>query len=203
MNLMKLDSDPIEAWILSSVIHAFFFASLIVASRYNVTVSVPIDLDLSPALSLVRYSTSRSAEDEVWRKPFLPRRPLTITRKPPARPERVIFTIAKPPALVQGAGNDQPGTVSQISQLPRLIFQEKPLYPMAAQLANIEGTVILQVDINATGAVKKVELVKGLGYGCDESALAAARKWLFSPAFADGKPVPVQIRIPYRFKLIR
>jgi len=60
--------------------------------------------------------------------------------------------------------------------------------------------VILQVDIDATGGVKKVELVQGLGYGCDDSALSAAQKSTFSPAMAGTEPAPVRIRIPYRFK---
>ncbi len=76
----------------------------------------------------------------------------------------------------------------------------KAVYPEAAKRANIEGVVILQVDIDATGAVKMVQLIQGLGYGCDEAALAAAQQSLFAPAYAGDEPVAVRLRIPYRFK---
>ncbi len=90
--------------------------------------------------------------------------------------------------------------MAQVSQLPHFIKQVKADYPEAAKHANIEGVVILQVDIDATGAVKKVELIQGLGYGCDESAIVAIQQSTFSPALAGGEAVPVRFRIPYRFK---
>jgi protein TonB len=84
--------------------------------------------------------------------------------------------------------------------LPNFVTQVKAVYPEAAKRANIEGVVILQVDIDATGAVKMVRLIQGLGYGCDEAALSAAQQSVFSPAYAGDEPVPVRLRIPYRFK---
>jgi protein TonB len=66
----------------------------------------------------------------------------------------------------------------------------------------MEGVVILQVDIDATGAVKKVDLVQGLGYGCDEAAIDALWRTTFRPALSGDLPVPVHgLRIPYRFEL--
>ena len=98
----------------------------------------------------------------------------------------------------QGAGDFH--STAQVTQLPHFLYQVKADYPETAKRANIEGVVILQVDIDAAGGVKKVGLIQGLGYGCDEAALSAAQRSTFSPALAGGEPVPVRIRIPYRFK---
>jgi len=77
----------------------------------------------------------------------------------------------------------------------------KPEYPEAAKRVNIEGVVILQVDIDATGAVKKVDLIQGLGYGCDEAAISAMKQSTFTPAFDKGGPVAVRVPLGYRFQL--
>jgi TonB family protein len=75
-----------------------------------------------------------------------------------------------------------------------------PAFPEAARHAGIEGSVIIQVDIDEAGLVKQVAVVQGLGYGCDESALNAVRGARFSPARIGDQPVPVRVRIPFRFQ---
>jgi outer membrane biosynthesis protein TonB len=44
-------------------------------------------------------------------------------------------------------------------------------------------------------------VIQGLGSGCDEAAVAAMRQSTFTPAYAGSEPVPVRIRIPYRFAI--
>ena len=65
----------------------------------------------------------------------------------------------------------------------------KPVYTVAARRASVEGRIILLVRISAKGVVKSVKLIKGLGYGLDEAALKAVKRWSYSPATIDGKPV--------------
>lgn len=43
-------------------------------------------------------------------------------------------------------------------------------YPKLALEANIEGTVLIEYDINNKGKVIETRLLQGLGYGCDEEA---------------------------------
>jgi TonB family protein len=50
----------------------------------------------------------------------------------------------------------------------------------------------------------KVESVKkSLGYGLDERAIEAVKKWKFSPGKKDGKPVPVDVTVLVNFTLRR
>jgi protein TonB len=99
-----------------------------------------------------------------------------------------------------GNGTGPYRSIAEVSRMPRFINQVKPVFPDAAKRANIEGVVILQVDIDATGAVKMVQLIQGLGYGCDEAAVAAIHESTFSPAYAGDEPVPCRVTQSYRFK---
>ncbi len=75
-------------------------------------------------------------------------------------------------------------------------------YPAQAREMGIEGTVILNFVINSDGSISDVEVLKGIGGGCDEEAIRVIEnspKW--KPAEEGGKLVNYRFRIPVRFKL--
>ncbi len=79
---------------------------------------------------------------------------------------------------------------------------EKLVYPPVAREAGIEGTVILQVFVNAKGFVEDVVVQKGIpGTGLDEAAVGALKQIRFKPAKQRDRPLGVWIAIPIRFKL--
>jgi TonB family protein len=65
----------------------------------------------------------------------------------------------------------------------------KPVYTQEGIAKKIEGDVLVQVLFTASGEVRVERVVRGLGYGLDESAEAAARQIRFRPAEQDGRPV--------------
>ena len=65
----------------------------------------------------------------------------------------------------------------------------KPVYTREGIAKKIEGDVLVQVLFTASGEVKVERVVRGLGYGLDESAETAARQIRFKPAEQDGRPV--------------
>ena len=65
----------------------------------------------------------------------------------------------------------------------------KPVYTREGIAKKIEGDVLVQVLFTASGEVRVERVVRGLGYGLDESAEAAARQIRFKPAEQDGRPV--------------
>lgn len=65
----------------------------------------------------------------------------------------------------------------------------KPLYTSEGRAKKVEGEVILQVVFTASGEVQVLRVLKGLGYGLDESAQNAARQIKFNPAQKDGQAV--------------
>jgi len=93
-----------------------------------------------------------------------------------------------------------------VEDLPKIqgglqAIQDKVVYPEFAVRAGIEGTVHLLVYIDKKGRVTKVEVLKGIGAGCDEAAIEAVKKVKFTPGKQRGKPVNVKMSIPIRFKL--
>ena len=178
-------------WVLSIGTHVMFVLAVLWVSRvqtinlYNVTLDSPSAVPSAPYIP---------PQEDIWQKPML-RRTVKLVLPNPTPP---------PAQVVSGQGGQGTGAVrsiAQVSQLPQFKTQVKAAYPDGAKRAGIEGVVILQVDIDATGAVMDVQVVQGLGSGCDEAAVEAMKQSTFTPAYAGTDPVPVRIRIPYRFKI--
>ncbi len=85
---------------------------------------------------------------------------------------------------------------------PIPIEQPRPPYTEEARKNRTEGTLVLQAIIRANGRVDSFRVVKGLGYGLDESAInTIATKWRFKPGTFKGTPVDVQANIEVSFRL--
>jgi protein TonB len=88
-----------------------------------------------------------------------------------------------------------------VTQMPRIKKEIRAQYPEAARNARIEGPIVLDLLINADGAVVDVKVVSGLGYGLDEAAVNAIKLFEFEPARVQDQKVAVKIRYTYRFEL--
>jgi protein TonB len=88
-----------------------------------------------------------------------------------------------------------------VTQMPRIKKEIRAQYPEAARNARIEGPIVLDLLINANGAVVDVKVVSGLGYGLDEAAVNAIKLFEFEPARVQDQKVAVKIRYTYRFEL--
>jgi TonB family protein len=81
-------------------------------------------------------------------------------------------------------------------------LSENLTYPMSARMRGIQGTVLVSFIVNTDGTVEQVELVRGIGGGCDEEALRIIKispRW--SPGMIKGKAVRTRMTLPTRFKL--
>jgi TonB family protein len=77
----------------------------------------------------------------------------------------------------------------------------KPVYTSEGLAKRIEGNVRLEVVFTASGDVKVLRVLQGLGYGLDEAAETAARQIQFRPAQQDGHPVDSEVPIRITFEL--
>lgn len=74
-------------------------------------------------------------------------------------------------------------------------------YPEEAQKENIRGRVTLEFTVQADGSLTNFEIIKGLGYGCDEEAIRLIKegpKWLAKTD--ETKAVSSKVRIRIRFR---
>lgn len=88
-----------------------------------------------------------------------------------------------------------------VEKLPEFKGYQKAQYPVRELKEGIEGEVILELIISDSGRVTSVSVIKGITPALDSAAKNAADKFLFAPAIAGGKPVPVMLQYSYRFSV--
>jgi len=93
--------------------------------------------------------------------------------------------------------------VAKVSPIAPVAIQSKPtpVYTEEARRLRVEGDVVVQVVFSATGEIRIVGVVKGLGHGLDEAAVAATRQIRFTPARRDGQFVDYPATIHVVFAL--
>jgi TonB family protein len=84
--------------------------------------------------------------------------------------------------------------------LPEVVTPAPPEYPALPREAGVEGRVVVAVLVDRTGRVHDAVVERSVPM-LDESALAAARRYRFTPALSNGHPVAVWVRIPFDFRL--
>jgi len=87
------------------------------------------------------------------------------------------------------------------SQSLVILDKPSPLYTEEARRLAVEGEVLIEVVFSASGQVRVVRVVRGLGHGLDEAALNAAQRIRFEPAVQNGRPVDVPATVHISFQL--
>jgi periplasmic protein TonB len=81
-------------------------------------------------------------------------------------------------------------------------LSENIVYPAVARENGIEGTVFVSFIVGKDGAIRDVQLKRGIGGGCSEEALRVVKlmpNW--NPGKQNGKAVSVTFTMPVKFKL--
>ena len=81
-------------------------------------------------------------------------------------------------------------------------LQQNLTYPEEARKYRIQGNVLISFMVEENGAVTSVQVLYGIGGGCDEEAkhvIAEMPNW--KPALKDGKSERVLFKMPISFKL--
>lgn len=76
-------------------------------------------------------------------------------------------------------------------------------YPKMARQAEIEGTVLLKVTVNAQGRVISVVVIQSASKVLDQYAIEYVKEWTFTPAEMSGNPVKATVSIPITFSINR
>lgn len=119
-----------------------------------------------------------------------------------------------PPAITKPAGlgkpkeeeiftavEQQPEFPGGVGELYKYLGQNIK-YPAAAQRANVQGRVFVKFVVEKDGSIGNIEVMKGIGFGCDEEAVRVIKsmpKW--NPGRQNGKNVRVYYTMPVVYKL--
>ncbi len=76
--------------------------------------------------------------------------------------------------------------------------KEDPKYTDEARRAQLQGEVVLLVQINPYGRASTARVVKGLGLGLDENAIDAVKHWEFRFSGTSPPDCEVELRVQFR-----
>ena len=83
----------------------------------------------------------------------------------------------------------RPAAQAAAKMVPAEILSKPvPNYTEEARAKKIEGEVLLEVVFEASGKLRVIKVVRGLGHGLDDAAVHAAEQIRFKPALKDGQP---------------
>jgi TonB family C-terminal domain len=89
------------------------------------------------------------------------------------------------------------GTEKMMEYLGRMIR-----YPVAAQMKKVQGMVISSFIVDKDGVISDINVVRGIGGGCDDEAVRVIKSMpTWTPGKQGGQPVPVKFTLPIRFAL--
>lgn len=108
------------------------------------------------------------------------------------------------PGVGEGYGGGAGGGAYKVGGsvlAPRPLAMPDPDYTEQAREAKLQGMCVLKLIVGADGKPRDIRVIRPLGMGLDEKAIAAVSQWTFAPATKDGTAVPVLISVQVVFKL--
>lgn len=124
-----------------------------------------------------------------WRARLRP--PTAVATHPPQAPPEPPDERQRDPRPPQDGGN--------VAPLPIPGHNPPPRYPFVAWRHGIEGTVVVELDIDLVGAVTTAHLAQSSGSeALDDAAMQQLKTWRFSPAHGAAGPV----RSTYRQEVV-
>jgi periplasmic protein TonB len=111
------------------------------------------------------------------------------------------ITSGGPPPIAEPVpAPTKPLRVGGVIRAPQRIFSRPLVYPPMAQLSRVEGDVILEAIIDASGNVGDIRILRSVPL-LDAAAADAVRQWKYKPTLLNGVPVPVIMTITISFRL--
>jgi TonB family protein len=104
--------------------------------------------------------------------------------------------VAAPPTV-----RSRPAETTAKAVPAEILSKPNPIYTPEARSLRIEGEVLLEVVLQASGSLHVVRVVRGLGHGLDDNAVRAAEQIHFKPAMRDGQPTDSTVVLHVIFQL--
>jgi TonB family protein len=122
--------------------------------------------------------------------------PPSLAMDEPEQSRRLQGLISEPnPTQVRGSQ-----VASSNADLNAPLLMVPPVYPESAKENNLEGTVVLQIVVDKSGKVKRLERVGGSPDLAD-AAIQAVRQWRYQPHIVNGKAQESNKQVEMKFSL--
>jgi len=97
-------------------------------------------------------------------------------------------------------GGTGTGVVADYDTAPRPIKITRPQYPQDAFIKKVEGTVVVEIQIDSHGRVVRARIIQSVPL-LDAAALQCVYQWVFQPAVKRGRPVAIIAQAPVAFRI--
>jgi protein TonB len=84
---------------------------------------------------------------------------------------------------------------------PVVLYAVEPEFSEEARKSKFSGNVEVYLIVDEQGRPSHVRVVRGVGMGLDEKAVAAVEQYRFKPAMQNGRPVKVDLYIDVEFRI--
>ena len=121
---------------------------------------------------------------------------LRATDTPQATPAQL--TTVMPASFEKIMAELNPIRIGGEVKAPSKIRDVKPAYPAIARDARVQGVVIVEAIIDATGRVADTRVLRSIPL-LDEAAVEAVRQWEFTPTQLNGTPQSVVMTVTVNF----
>jgi TonB family protein len=150
------------------------------AAAFNYVLAALEDRDIGPAAQQPPLSDLRTLATGFYDLSLK-----AIPPPPPPPPTPVAAPVNLPPRIYNGV---EPGV-----RPPMTIAQDVPKYPGLVPMTGYK--TVVEVIINEAGGVESAAIIVSAGSAYDKLLLAAANRWQFAPATANGAPAKFRKRI--------
>lgn len=89
---------------------------------------------------------------------------------------------------------------SPVHQVPRVLDKTDPEYTEEARKAGVNASVHLRFIVAVDGTAQDINILRGIGFGLDERAVAAVSSWRFQPGSKEGTPVRTSSEVEVSFR---
>ena len=112
--------------------------------------------------------------------------------------------VGSVPSTIEGMAappppaSHEPVRIGGVVQAPALVKRVEPIYPAIAQLAAIDGVVILDAIVDEHGRVQSLKVLRGHPL-LAKAATEAVRQWEYEPLRLNGTATPFELTVSLWF----
>jgi TonB family protein len=160
-------------------------------------------VEMTTLVYFPRPGESANSKADSEQRLTLPKQPAQPRRKP------AVEEVKKQPDTQASTQPDRAGSpYGSLLQGPLDGHDVRPALPVVfpdpvvhrSELPDgVAGTVIVEITIDEVGNVTATKVLQPLGYGIEDRVIAVLRNWRFRPATMDGRPIPSQQDVYFRF----
>jgi protein TonB len=160
------------------------------ATPSSIVLFVPDDLQIATAKEPPLLSLPATAHKKIAKTKLRKRTNLIVEADKTPSPAEA--------GSENGSAYDGSASGDEVKPALPAAFQDLKIYRSELP-SGLQGDVIVEITIDARGAVVEERLLQGLGHGVDERVIAVLHDWRFHPATRNGVAIPSKHDVHFHF----